>query len=44
MKALPDDYRTGLGRRRSVERCEEISSQHHRERAVRQLRDAITPS
>ncbi|MFB9578104.1 hypothetical protein [Streptomyces yanii] len=38
---LPDGYRTGLVRRRAQDLYEAIPAQHHRERAVRELRDVI---
>ena len=40
LTALPSDYRTGLVRRRALDLYEAIA-QHHHERAVRDLRDAL---
>ncbi|MDX3131403.1 hypothetical protein PV367_16830 [Streptomyces europaeiscabiei] len=42
LTALPDDYRTGLVRRRALDLYEAIPAQHHRERAVRELQDVLT--
>ncbi|MEU3620035.1 hypothetical protein ABZ725_48305 [Streptomyces sp. NPDC006872] len=42
LTALPVDYRTGLVRRRALDLYEAIPAQHHRERAVRELRDVVT--
>ncbi|MFG2557202.1 hypothetical protein [Streptomyces sp. NPDC048581] len=42
LTALPDGYRTGLVRRRAQDLYEAIPTQHHRERAVRELRDVLT--
>jgi hypothetical protein len=41
LTALPVDYRTGLVRRRALDLYEAIPAQHHRERAVRELRDVV---
>ncbi|MEU9471310.1 hypothetical protein AB0D78_32740 [Streptomyces avermitilis] len=41
LTALPDGYRTGLVRRRALDLYEAIPAQHHRERAVRELRDVV---
>jgi len=41
LTALPDGYRTGLVRRRALDLYEAIPAQHHHERAVRELRDAL---
>ncbi|MEU9289151.1 hypothetical protein AB0D57_31885 [Streptomyces sp. NPDC048275] len=41
LTALPADYRTGLVRRRALDLYEAIPAQHHRERAVRELRDVV---
>ncbi|MDH6630656.1 hypothetical protein M2271_008517 [Streptomyces sp. LBL] len=41
LTALPGDYRTGLVRRRALDLYEAIPAQHHRERAVRALRDVM---
>ncbi|ELS58914.1 hypothetical protein [Streptomyces viridochromogenes] len=44
LTALPDAYRTGLVRRRTLALYEAIPAQHHRERAVRKPRDLLAPS
>ncbi|WP_053710767.1 hypothetical protein [Streptomyces sp. NRRL B-3648] len=41
LTALPGDYRTGLVRRRALDLYKAIPAQHHRERAVRELRDVV---
>ncbi|WP_233227479.1 hypothetical protein [Streptomyces sp. I4(2020)] len=41
LTTLPSDYRTGLVRRRALDLYEAIPAQHHRERAVRELRDVV---
>ncbi|MDX3587622.1 hypothetical protein [Streptomyces europaeiscabiei] len=41
LTALPDGFRTGLVRRRALDLYEAIPAQHHRERAVRELRDVL---
>jgi hypothetical protein len=41
LTALPVDYRTGLVRRRALDLYEAIPAQHHRERAVQELRDVV---
>lgn len=41
LTGLPVDYRTGLVRRRALDLYEAIPAQHHRERAVRHLWDAL---
>lgn len=41
LTGLPDGYRTGLVRRRALNLYEAIPAQHHRERAVRELRDVL---
>ncbi|MFL4902778.1 hypothetical protein ACJ6WF_06245 [Streptomyces sp. MMS24-I2-30] len=41
LTGLPDGYRTGLVRRRALDLYEAIPAQHHRERAVRELRDVV---
>ncbi|EMF56755.1 hypothetical protein SBD_1838 [Streptomyces bottropensis ATCC 25435] len=41
LTALPSEYRTGLVRRRGLDLYEAIPAQHHYERAVRDLRDAL---
>ncbi|MFE9354897.1 hypothetical protein ACFYPB_11890 [Streptomyces olivaceoviridis] len=41
LTALPTDYRTGLVRRRALELYEAILTEHHREHAVRELRDIL---
>ncbi|MBC9730559.1 hypothetical protein [Streptomyces sp. TRM68367] len=41
LTALPVDFRTGLVRRRALDLYEAIPAQHHRERAVRELRDVV---
>ncbi|SFN95575.1 hypothetical protein SAMN04487980_104017 [Streptomyces sp. cf124] len=41
LTVLPVDYCTGLVRRRALDLCEAIPAQHHRERAVRELRDVL---
>lgn len=41
LTSLPDGYRTGLVHRRALDLYEAIPAQHHRERAVRELRDAL---
>ncbi|MFJ1961827.1 DNA ligase-like domain-containing protein [Streptomyces massasporeus] len=41
LTGLPDGYRTGLFRCRAQDLYETIPTQHHRERAVRQLRDVL---
>lgn len=42
LTALPDGYRTGLVRRRAQDLYEAIPTEHHHERAVRELRDVLT--
>ncbi|GHD07587.1 hypothetical protein GCM10010313_26910 [Streptomyces violarus] len=42
LTALPGDYRTGLVHRRAQDLHEAIPTQHHHERAVRELRDVLT--
>ncbi|MEY9484238.1 hypothetical protein RKD26_000032 [Streptomyces calvus] len=42
LTTLPSDYRTGLVRCRALDLYEAIPAQHHHERAVRDLRDALT--
>jgi len=39
--ALTADYRTGLVRRRALDLYEAFPAQHHRERAVQELRDIV---
>ncbi|MFH7340612.1 hypothetical protein [Streptomyces sp. KHY 26] len=39
---LPDAYRTGLVHRRALDLYRSIPAQHHRERSVAELRDALT--
>ncbi|MFD4874578.1 hypothetical protein ACFWOB_14640 [Streptomyces sp. NPDC058420] len=41
LTALPDSYRTGLVQRRALDLYEAIPAQHHRERAVGELRDVL---
>ncbi|MCX4411612.1 helix-turn-helix transcriptional regulator [Streptomyces sp. NBC_01764] len=41
MDGLPDAYRTGLVHRRALDLYRSIPTQHHREAAVRQLRDVL---
>ncbi|MGW4750370.1 hypothetical protein ACWEPR_37035 [Streptomyces sp. NPDC004290] len=41
LTALPVGYRTGLVRRRALDLYEAIPAQHHRERAVQELRDVL---
>ncbi|MEU4039767.1 hypothetical protein [Streptomyces collinus] len=41
LTALPDGYRTGLVRRRAQDLYEAIPAQHHHERAVQELQDAL---
>jgi hypothetical protein len=41
LTGLPDGYRTGLVRRRALDLYEAIPTQHHGERAVRELRDVL---
>ncbi|MEU1185201.1 hypothetical protein ABZ464_47870 [Streptomyces sp. NPDC005820] len=41
LTALPVDFRTGLVRRRALDLYEAIPAQHHHERAVQELRDAL---
>ncbi|MFF3967948.1 hypothetical protein ACFYZI_41145 [Streptomyces griseorubiginosus] len=41
LTALPSDYRVGLVRRRALDLYEAIPAQHHRERAVRELRNVL---
>ncbi|QDN94723.1 hypothetical protein FNV61_55445 [Streptomyces sp. RLB3-6] len=41
LTGLSDGYRTGLVRRRAQDMYEAIPAQHHRERAVRELRDVL---
>ncbi|MGC9479208.1 hypothetical protein CJI59_30900 [Streptomyces sp. Alain-F2R5] len=41
LTSLPDGYRTGLVHRRAQDLYEAIPAQHHHERAVRELRDAL---
>ncbi|MFJ8941096.1 hypothetical protein ACIRL0_36180 [Streptomyces sp. NPDC102365] len=41
LTALPDDYRTGLVRRRALDLYEAIPTQHHHERAVQELRNVL---
>ncbi|WP_128092238.1 hypothetical protein [Streptomyces resistomycificus] len=41
LTALPVDYRTGLVRRCALDLYEAIPARHHRERAVRELRDVV---
>ncbi|MEU1921020.1 hypothetical protein AB0H23_35310 [Streptomyces albogriseolus] len=41
LTALPVDFRTGLVRRRALDLHEAIPTQHHRERAVQELRDVL---
>ncbi|AEY94265.1 hypothetical protein SHJG_p1134 (plasmid) [Streptomyces hygroscopicus subsp. jinggangensis 5008] len=41
LTALPTDYRTGLVRRRALDLYEAIPTEHHREPAVRELRDVL---
>ncbi|MFF1746384.1 hypothetical protein [Streptomyces mirabilis] len=41
LTTLPDDYRTGLVRRRALDLYEAIPTEYHHERAVRQLRDVL---
>ncbi|MGW4995217.1 hypothetical protein ACWEQ3_47905 [Streptomyces mirabilis] len=41
LTGLPDGYRTGLVRRRALDLYEAIPAQHHREHAVRELRDVL---
>ncbi|MEU3787723.1 hypothetical protein [Streptomyces sp900129855] len=42
LTALPVDFRTGLVRHRALDLYEAIPAQHHRERAVRELRDMLS--
>ncbi|MGW1471989.1 MULTISPECIES: hypothetical protein [Streptomyces] len=42
LTALPVDFRTGPVRRRALDLFEAIPAQHHREQAVRELRDVVT--
>ncbi|MFJ5228159.1 hypothetical protein [Streptomyces sp. NPDC088400] len=41
LTVLPDGYRTGLVRRRALDLYEAIPTEHHRERAVRELRNIL---
>ena len=41
LTSLPPGYRTGLVRRRALDLYEAIPAQHHRERAVRELRNVV---
>ncbi|WP_019074431.1 hypothetical protein [Streptomyces hokutonensis] len=41
LAALPGDFRTGLVHRRAQDLYEAIPAQHHRERALRELRDVL---
>jgi hypothetical protein len=41
LTALPDGYRTGLVRRRALDLYEAIPTQHHQERAVRELQNVL---
>ncbi|MEU4490028.1 hypothetical protein AB0H94_35005 [Streptomyces purpurascens] len=41
LTALPDDYGTGLVHRRAQDLYEAIPTQHHHERAVRELRNVL---
>ncbi|MFD9283633.1 hypothetical protein ACFWD7_41405 [Streptomyces mirabilis] len=41
LTGLPDGYRTGLVRRRALDLYESIPAHHHREHAVRELRDVL---
>lgn len=41
LASLPTDYRTGLVRRRALDLYEAIPTEHHREHAVRELRDIL---
>ncbi|MFF4518902.1 hypothetical protein [Streptomyces mirabilis] len=41
LTGLPDGYRTGLVRRRAQDLYEAIPAHHHREHAVRELRDVL---
>ncbi|KOG26159.1 hypothetical protein [Streptomyces viridochromogenes] len=41
LTALPDGYRIGLVRRRALDLYEAIPTEHHRERAVRELPDGL---
>ncbi|MFF2937254.1 hypothetical protein [Streptomyces mirabilis] len=41
LTGLPDGYRTGLVRRRALDLYEAIPTEHHHERAVRELRDVL---
>ncbi|MFE5374010.1 hypothetical protein [Streptomyces mirabilis] len=41
LTGLPDGYRTGLVRRRALDLYEAIPAHHHREHAVRELRDVL---
>jgi len=41
LAALPDDFRTGLVRRRALDLYEAVPAQHHSERAVRELRRVL---
>ncbi|MGX1316496.1 hypothetical protein RKD24_006615 [Streptomyces calvus] len=41
LTTLPSDYRTGLVHGRALDLYEAIPAQHHHERAVRDLRDAL---
>ncbi|MGX4695175.1 hypothetical protein [Streptomyces sp. JNUCC 63] len=41
LDGLPDAYRTGLVRRRALDLYHSIPAQHHRESAVRELRDVL---
>ncbi|MFE2513331.1 hypothetical protein ACFXC9_33665 [Streptomyces naganishii] len=42
LTGLPEGYRTGLVRRRALDLYEAIPTEHHHERAVRELRDVLT--
>ncbi|MCT9011595.1 hypothetical protein [Streptomyces rhizosphaerihabitans] len=41
LTSLPDGYRTGLVHRRALDLYEAIPAHHHRERAIRELRDVL---
>ncbi|MFG2376928.1 hypothetical protein ACGFY9_36370 [Streptomyces sp. NPDC048504] len=41
LAGLPGDFRSGLVRRRALDLYEAIPAQHHHERAVKELRDAL---
>ncbi|KUN33808.1 hypothetical protein AQJ27_49800 [Streptomyces olivochromogenes] len=41
LTGVPDGYRTGLVRRRALDLYEAIPTEHHHERAVRELRDVL---